>query len=657
MIPLTTAMLRPALASAILGVGALCAASPAHAQTPRLPSYVGSDACVDCHDDAFKAWSGSHHALAWTAPTPDNILADFEGTSFSLNGEISKFEREGDTSYVTTPGPDGKDTRYPLAGVVGIEPLQQYLLETAPGKLQSFDVVWDTEEGRWYHLYPDQELKPGEGLHWTGPYKTWNTRCAECHATDYDKAYDPLTATYSSSQAEIGVGCEACHGPSKAHLEWAELQDNFDHAAWTDVGLKGLTLNFDALDAAAEISQCAGCHSRREPFGDRSPEPGTPFHDSYRLALLREGAYHADGQIQDEVYVYGSFLQSKMYDKGVRCSDCHDPHAARLKADGNAVCTQCHSTAGNTRFPTLPLADYDSPEHHFHPEASDGAQCKSCHMIERVYMGTDGRRDHSFRVPRPDLTVEIGTPNACNDCHTDQTAAWAAQVLDEKFPDSAHRGPHFATTFAAARVAPATQTSALMDIARETSMPGIVRASALDLLGLASTPDIADLMEPLLADEDPLVRAAAVSVQRGAEPVTRVQRLANLLGDPVKLVRLATVREFLDAPPMRLPDRLQRNLESAMAEWQGGLTARADFPETQMILGGLGLTMRNMPAALAAFGEAVEQDPQMEDAWVMMIRIQAAVGDVTGARATVRRGLIKNPDSAILRQYLLELQP
>lgn len=643
------------LACLLTGLWLGMSAGLAFAQTPRLPEYVGSAACTDCHIEEAEAWTGSHHDLAWTAPSPDTVRGDFSAAPFDWKGERTSFEQSGQDYFITTPGPDGQMTRYPVVGVVGVEPLQQYLLETGPGKQQSFDVVWDTEEGRWFHLYPDQDLKPGEGLHWTGPYKNWNARCAECHATSYDKAFDPLSQSYASTQAEIGVGCEACHGPAQAHVDWAELQTDFDHAAWTGVDARGLRQTFTSQDRSAELSQCAQCHSRREPFSGAAPEPGTAFHNAYRLALLRGGLYHADGQIQDEVYVYGSFLQSKMHQQGVRCTDCHDPHAARVIDDSNGVCTQCHSPAGNDRFPTLPLAEFDSPAHHFHPEGSEGAQCKSCHMIERVYMGVDGRRDHSFRVPRPDLSVSTGAPNACNDCHQDKTASWAAEVLEAQFPGSTKRGPHFSTTFAAARQNPQAQADALSAVALSLEMPGIIRASALDLLSPVATPEIADLMEPLLQDPDPLVRAAAAGVQRGAEPVTRVQRLANLLGDPVKSVRLATVREFLDAPRMRLPDRLQRNFDIATAEWQDSLVARADFPETQLILGGIGLTTRNIPAALAAFQEATEMDPQLVEAWSMLVRIQVATGDMDGARNAVRAALIKNPGHPLLEDYASQL--
>lgn len=611
------------------------------------PAYIGSEACTDCHADEAAAWTGSHHQLAWTAPDGDHVLGDFSGETAVPSELQGRFLTGPNGPAIETEGPDGQLSSYPVAGVIGIAPLQQYLLETEPGRLQSSDLVWDVEGKRWYDLYPDQDLPAGNGLHWTGPYKNWNSRCAECHATRFEKNYDASANSYASTQSEIGVGCEACHGPGAAHRDWALANGDYDPEQWQHLSETGLTMDFNA-GAEAQIQQCAGCHSRREAFGQGNPLPGTPFHDAYRLSTLRPGQYHADGQILDEVYVYGSFLQSKMYANGVTCTDCHNAHTAERVAEGNAVCTQCHSPAGNDRFPSLRPALYDDPSHYFHEAGSEGAQCKSCHMIERVYMGIDGRRDHSFRVPRPDLTPETGAPNACNDCHEEKSATWAAEVLEQWYPDSTHRGPHFSQVIAPARQNPAGQVEGLIGIVEHGDLPGIVRASALDLLAQVTTPEIAERMVPALSDPYPLVRAAAIPLQRAAEQTDILSRIVDLLSDPVKSVRIAAAREFLALRVAHMPDSYTKALNTAMTEWQGAIYSNADFPETQMVMAGIGLTTRNMPAALGAFGEAVEMDPQLVQAWTMMVRIHAALGDREAALDTVNRAITANPDDVSL---------
>ncbi len=400
-----------ACAVAFLFVASAAVAEPADGGE-RSPRHVTSQACKTCHEQQFRDWSDSHHAWAWRRPHPVNVLGKFDDASIHHNSVTTRFSKRDERYYIETDGPDGKLREFEVKYTVGVEPLQQYLLETEPGRLQALDLAWDTTRRHWYHLYPDQELHGGDGLHWTGPYKNWNARCAECHATGYSKNYDARAGTYSSVQSEIGVGCEACHGPGEAHVAWAEAPSSYGAAPWPDLTERGFTVGFSSDKSDTEIEQCAGCHARREALFDGNPMPGTPFHDAYKLALLREGLYHADGSIQEEVYVYGSFLQSKMYARGVRCSDCHDPHAAQLKAEGNAVCTQCHSPAGNPRFPSLRKAVYDDPSHHFHEGGSEGAQCMSCHMIERVYMGIDGRRDHSFRILLAQAEPSLGDSSA-----------------------------------------------------------------------------------------------------------------------------------------------------------------------------------------------------------------------------------------------------
>lgn len=626
-------------------------AESSHAQAQAGPAYVGTPICSGCHTAEASAWKSSHHAHAWMEPGPETVDGDFDNAEFTAKGRTTRFYTGNGDYFIETEDAPGGTATFKVIGVDGIAPLQQYLIETEPGRIQSFDVVWDQEKKRWYHLYPGDEPAPSDGLHWSGVYKNWNARCAECHATGFEKNYSQRTRQYSSRQAEIGVGCEACHGPGEAHVTWARDKESYAKNPFPGTGANGLLIDFTEALPETEIQQCAGCHSRREAFEDGNPLPGTPFHDAYRLSLLREGLYHADGQIRDEVYVYGSFLQSKMYAKGVRCTNCHEPHGGQLKAEGNAVCTQCHSPAGNAAFPALTKKLYDDPAHHFHEAGTQGAECKSCHMIERTYMGIDGRRDHSFRVPRPDLSARLGTPNACIDCHAEKTAGWAAAELANRFPDSTHRGPHFAEVFADARQNTGVRAEDLLAIAEQTSLPGIVRASALDLLLPSATPSHAGTAAVLIQDPDPLVRAAAVALQQQAPPPERIQRISPALSDPAKTVRLAAARLVATAGIARMPDTLSRAAARATGEWQRSLANKADFPEIHLVLGGTALVMRNAQAAIAAFEEVTRLDPQLVDAWVMQVRIRLAVRDMAGAQLALQKALVANPGDPVLHQY------
>lgn len=606
------------LQSAVLCLLALFS-SPALAQ-----DYLGSGRCVACHQSAAAAWKGSDHANAWTEASPENIRADFNGTEYTLGDMTARFTLgKNGRPHVSVTERDGATTEYDVHSVIGVEPLQQYIIETAPGRLQSFDVVWDTVKGGWFHLYPEQNYAPSDGLHWTGPYKTWNSRCATCHATGFRANYDLSTRRFSSTQVEIGVGCEACHGPGSAHVQWAE-----NRATTQEAPPKAYGFAVDLANPAQVLEQCATCHSRREPFMDGNPMPGTPFHDAYNLSLLREGTYQADGQILDEVFEYGSFLQSKMFAKGVVCVNCHLPHEAGLVAEGNAVCLQCHSPAGNPEFPSLPLKVFDGPEHTHHAEGSTGAQCRNCHMVERAYMGNDWRADHSFRIPRPDLHAATQASDACSGCHTDKDAAWAARRIEEWFPLSDKRGPHFGTVLAHGRRDPLRAAPELRGLAKDQQMADIVRATAIYLLEQTGDPAEAAELAALLDDPDPLVRAAVVRLQRLVPPTERASRLVRSLSDQSRLVRIAAAQAMLGAQVPGLPEHFTKALRAAFGEWQTSLTNRLDYPETHLQLGGAALTMRDLPAAASAFAEATRLDPQLADAWIMQVRIALALGSV-----------------------------
>jgi predicted CXXCH cytochrome family protein len=373
---------------------------------------------------------------------------------------------------------------------------------------------------------------------------------------------------------------------------------------------------------------------------------------------LREGLYYPDGQIQDEVYVYGSFLQSAMYDKGVRCSNCHDPHSGSLRQAGNAICTQCHNETGRPEFPSLPRALFDSSKHHFHPANSTGAHCVSCHMPERVYMGIDARRDHGFRVPRPDLSEQLGAPDVCTSCHADRSADWAAAEIARRYPDGRHKRRHWGEVLAAARRGLDREAAqALLALAQDLESPAIVRASALGQLRPVVGPELAAAVAPLLSDPEPLVRSGAAELQTAAPPEERAKRLAPLLDDPQRSVRLAAIRGLLvPAATRAVPPPARDAWQSALRELQSSLYARADFPEVQLMIAGTAMQLASVSGAEAAFTEALRMDRQYEDAWIGLSRLKILVGRLDDARVSLTEGIAAVPQSVTLRFQLGQLE-
>ncbi len=624
------------------------------ARAEETPGFVGSDACGACHEAQFDAWQDSHHGWALREPAAENVLGDFDDATFEHKGVVSRFFREGEDFFIETDGADGRLARFKIRYVVGVEPLQQYLVELDGGRLQALDLAWDTEAKRWYHLYPQIDVSAGNGLHWTGPYKNWQARCAVCHQTDFRKNYDPKTRSYHTAWSELTVGCESCHGPGEAHIAWARDDDGVKD--WTGLTLHGLVAPASSDRQTNEQNMCGPCHSRRESLGPDSTPPGDPFADHYNLATLGDGLYFDDGQQDEEVYILGSFLQSKMHEKGVTCSNCHDPHSGQLVAEGNAVCTQCHNEAGRQEFPTLVLKDFDTPDHHHHPNGSAGAQCDSCHMPERDYMVVDGRRDHFFRVPDPLLSEKVGSPDACLSCHEERDAAWAAAAIADWAPGRPPADHHTAMLFDAVRKEGLTRNRLLelAELARDTDKPAIVRATALREIVDQADEATRQSLSGLLGDPSDIVRQTAVRLWRSAPPAERVRHLLPLLDDPVASVRVATALELASLPPDALPQEQRPPLQDGLGALRASMTAKADFPETQMAIGGLAMVMRNWTAAQAAFAEAVFMDPQLVQAWITRARIAEALGETSEATAILRSGRKRNPGDPLIAAALAQ---
>ncbi len=636
-----------ALSAALLFAGLALAWAPG-ALSADTPAHVGSEACHTCHASEAAAWAGSHHSWALRPPTPESVLGDFGNARFDHKGLTSRFFRKDGRYFVETDGADGKLATFEIKYAVGVAPLQQYLVELDGGRLQALDIAWDVNAKRWFHLYPDEDVSAGNGLHWSGPYKNWQARCAVCHQTDFRKNYDVRARGYRSQWSELSIGCESCHGPGEAHIAWSRQASDFDPAAFSNVDAKGLVRPEGTGKQAAEENMCGPCHARREPLGADSPLAGARLGDHYNLSPLLGGLYFADGQQRDEVYVLGSFLQSKMHKAGVTCTNCHEPHSAKLVAIGNALCTQCHNEVGRADFPTLKPRLFDSSAHHHHAPGSAAAQCVSCHMPERNYMVVDGRRDHFFRVPDPLLSEKVGSPDACRACHEKETAAWASEHIRQWAGGRSVPTSAYAEAFAAAqrgRMDHRTRNE-LAAIAGDGAQAAIVRATALRVL--ADEPSTAQMppLAPLIADRSELVRSAATRIPRQLPVRERISLLVPLLGDPVASVRLAAALELSSAPPEAVPAAARQALRMALDELKASLAAKADFPEAQMAVGGHAMTARDWPAAEAAFAEAALMDPQLVESWLVRARIRAALGDPVGAIDILAAGRTRNPENA-----------
>jgi len=634
------------IAAALGSVAAACSGG-AEAPLERAPAaYVPDAKCAECHTAAWNEWRGSQHDLAMQEPTEETVLGDFDDAHFEQGALTARFFRRDGAFLVETQGPDGELAEFEVRYVFGVEPLQQYLIEFPGGRVQCLTIAWDTHLETWFSLYPDEVFAPDDPLHWTGRYQRWNAMCAECHSTNLQKGYDEATDSYHTTWSAIDVGCQACHGPGSQHLEWAADPHRELDAT------RGLEVQLARGAPRGQLNVCAPCHSRRSKLTE-SPVTGAEFLDGYMPERLREGLYFPDGQIRDEVYVYGSFLQSRMHANGVGCTDCHAPHGLDLLTAGNSLCTQCHSEfAPLDRFPTLRVKNYDSPRHHFHERDSPGASCVACHMRQRTYMVVDPRRDHSFRVPRPDLTVKLGVPNACNDCHTaeGEDAAWAAARIEEWYGSERTSLPHFSEAFARAADGDRTVGPELAGIASDRERPAIVRATALDLLRDFGNAGL-EAVRGALDDPDPLVRSAGV---RALEVLPPDRRRAGLpmLSDPVRAVRVEAARVLAALPDADLEPTQREARAAAAEEFLAAQAASADMPGAHLNVALFREEQGDTAAAAAAYRLAIEQDPWFLPARFNLVNLLNRTGDNAGAEQLLREGIERVPQEGELHYSL-----
>ena len=615
-------------------------------------TFAGSAACAGCHAEQYRPWQESQHALAMQVATEESVLGDFSGVKFTHMGITSEFFRRDGAFMVRTDGPDGRLADYELRHTFGIYPLQQYLLELPGGRLQALPIAWDARPresggGRWFHLYRER-IGHRDELHWTRRQQNWNYMCADCHSTNLQKNYDAVGDTYATSWSEISVGCEACHGPGSEHVRLATLGrgsegltvalDERRGAAWTIDTVTGNARRNPPRATARELDVCAQCHSRRGQYSN-TYRAGEPFLDHYRPALLESGLYHPDGQQREEVYDWGSFLSSRMHAAGVTCSDCHEPHAGKLRAPGNAVCGQCHAAS-----------KYEATTHHMHALGTPASECKACHMPTETYMLIDPRHDHSFRIPRPDVSANLRVPNACTQCHTDRSPEWAAAAIRLHHPQPKSGFQHFGDGFAAADRGEPGATPKLIALAVDPSGSPIARASAFDRL--ARRPDRAavEAAQAALADESPLVRVAALSVIESLPPLER-HAAAPLLNDPVRTVRMTAARTLAGLAADALGEQAAA-FDRAAAEYVAAERFNADRPEHRVNLGNFLAERGELAAAEVEYQAALKLEPRFVPASVNLAEMQRTHGREPDAEATLRSALESVPRNADLHHAL-----
>jgi predicted CXXCH cytochrome family protein len=621
--------------------------------------FVGSDRCARCHEREAAGWKSSQHAVAMQNALPGTVLGRFDGAQLTNGGVTSTFFRRGDRFVVNTEGADGRNHDFEVRSTFGVWPLQQYLIEQPGGRLQALTIAWDARNGaqggqRWFTLYPGTLIAHTDAFHWTGRENNWNFMCADCHSTGVRKGYDASADTFQTTRAESSVGCEACHGPASRHARWASTPRLVRALLWPNDGLpaqlterRGVRWTTDpgariahrsvARRTDREIEVCAQCHASRAHIAE-GYTAGAPLLDYYIPSLILPDLYFPDGQQRDEVYDYGSFLQSRMYRAGVTCADCHDPHTQKLRAPGNQLCAQCHRAAS-----------YDTPAHTFHAAGSESGRCVSCHMPDTTYMQIDPRHDHSLRVPRPDLSERLGVPNACNRCHRERDAAWAARAVRERYGAARASSGQFAEAFAADDRSDPGAASSLAAVFGDSAEPAIVRASALARLARYRTRTTLDAARAGADDPNALVRLAALQALETFPARERAPIAIPLLGDTTRAVRqgaawlLSPLADSLRTPLQR------RAYADAAAEFVASQRYNADRAGNRLALAAFYAQSGRLDSATSEYQAALRLTPQLREARLGLAAVLSARGRRADAIRTLDSARASYPlDRAVL---------
>ncbi|MFT5579215.1 MAG: tetratricopeptide (TPR) repeat protein [Paraglaciecola psychrophila] len=617
--------------------------------------YVGAAQCASCHQSETEAWQGSHHDMAMRHATAEAVRGDFNNASVVLDGRSSRFFMKADQYWVNIAGPEGVFKDYQITYTFGVEPLQQYMVAFPDGRVQLIPFAWDSRVAadggqRWFKLYPEQKQKHQE-FFWTNTGQNWNYMCADCHSTNVAKNFDVDKNTYNTTFSEINVACEACHGPASVHIDWTKTADRsvidagFDRDLskpvdrWVAVPGKTTHMPVPAAGAGADSQQvlvCAQCHSRHTQISADDHVASGAFGDRYSLSLINSRLYYADGQVYDEDYVYGSFLQSKMNKMGVVCSNCHEPHSAKLILPKDTVCLQCHQPK-----------TYANTQHHHHPQDSPGAQCVNCHMPSTTYMEIDSRRDHRWHIPRPDVANSLGTPDTCLSCHQDKDSQWSEQAVKSWGNTAAASGQAdkpFAPVFSAIDQGYRQAADALSHVAQNAQQAPIIRASALERMDRVINNNTVIAIARGLGHDNEHIRIGAIRGAQGIEGRQRWPLLAPLLTDKVLAVRN-------EAALVLMP--LWRDLS---ADQQQQLTPALDgYLRTQDFNADRGFSHANKANVLmqqgkygeaeAALKNSIRIDPHFANGYVNLADLYRAQSREAESIEVLKAGEIANPDN------------
>jgi len=612
--------------------------------------YAGSQRCMKCHQLQYQKWQKSDHFKSMMQPSKTSVLGDFNDVEVIFDGSTTAFTQHDDKFFITTQNSSRKIETYEVKYTFGHFPLQQYLIDIGEGKLQAFDVAWDSraeEEGGslWFKLLPDQNTSAKSPFHWSRHLQNWNSRCAECHSSQLNKGYNSDSLSYKTTFTEINIACEECHGGGTEHIEVVEkgrynkdtntgFQTNLKKTAYFGFDARGATVKSHGEHSQAQVNACGGCHSRRQVIGEINPKHN--FHDQYRLRFLDQELYYVDGQVREEVFVLGSFLQSKMYKSGVTCTNCHDPHTGEVLTNDNRLCTQCHQPS-----------HYDTAKHHHHKKSSRGAFCINCHMPTTTYMGVDARRDHAFSLPSIKRSLELNTPNACERCHGSPSRKWTQKVLLQWSGSQ----DMYSKANAAAISADVLMLDEILSFIEDEQQPAIKRATLLSQVSTMPSKKLIDVLIRQLNSDSILVRRAAVAASHIIPVQERWQLLRGLIADQSASVRYEVAEHLVEYLPYT-QGKEYKTLSKLLEEHEQQLSLSQDVPAGQAAIALYALKQGETVQAENAYLTALKIEPGYLPALLNLADLYREQGKASDVKRTLDKAVVLAPEQGAVHYSL-----
>jgi tetratricopeptide (TPR) repeat protein len=619
-------------------------------------TFIGNQTCAECHENAFNNWVGSDHDKAMDTATVSSVVGDFNEAEITTDdGFTTKFYKRDNRFYVYTRGPEGKPEEFEISYTFGVRPLQQYLIPFENGRLQCLPYAWDTENNEWYSLnervYHGQDIPPDDWLYWTNNGQNWNAMCAECHSTNLKVNYDLDTREFHTTWSEINVSCEACHGPASNHQKWSEVNEE-DRPEIPHDGFDRKTIE---LNAEQLLDQCAYCHARRSSMTDNGTT-GDAYLNHFIPQIISSSYYYPDGQIKEEDYVFASFTQTRMYKSHVKCTDCHEPHSLKTKQQGNLLCLQCHD-----------WRDYDTEKHHFHKitgidsdtvltqngffNKGDGTQCVDCHMTGGIYMGADFRRDHSIRIPRPDVAQKTGSPDACTACHTDKSYDWAMDSLRSWYPEF-NDSTHYGELFLASENGDYSSLGGLINLVNDTGTAEMVKAAAIEHLAFIPNPIGLDYIVKFLNDTLPLVRLSATRSYFNPNADEIIQKIGPALTDSLLAIRIVAAEQIMAINKPQLDTFQLMAFKKVENEYLNFQKKTAYFPASRYNLGVYYMNHNEIKKAVHEFKTSLKIDAQYFPAMLNLAVLFSRIGDNQKAEKWLAYTLKEYPDNIDALRYM-----